>query len=123
MVSLLTQVCRLFARGREQWNEELISKRAERQGASLHGRAGENPDRRGARAPDPPGSFSFHPGAIVELCGLVYAHWVSGCCHGAFMEHLLYAWHTGSGIREPGSAIYGMTTKFACPDLVSLTVK
>lgn len=95
----------------------------ERQGASLQAGAGENPDRRGAQAPDPPGSFSFQPGEITELHGLVYAHWISGCFYGAFMEQLLYAWHTGSGIREPGSAIYGMTTNFAYLDLISLTVK
>lgn len=41
------------------------------------------------------------------------------------LEHLLstYCMHgTGSGIREPGSALYGMTTNSVSLDLTSSTV-
>ena len=65
----------------------------------------------------------LHPGVITGLHGLVCAHWISSCCHGAFIGHLLYAWHTGSGIKEPGSAMYEMATNFACLDFVSPAVK
>ena len=57
----------------------------------------------------------------MGLCGWEVAHWISGC-HGAFIEHLLYAQHTGSGIRESRSAFYGTAISFGCLDLVSSSV-
>ena len=63
--------------------------------------------------PEPglPGSSPALPGGpgAPRLCV-----WISGRGHGAFIERLLYAWCTGSGVGGPGSAVYRMTASSAC---------
>ena len=61
--------------------------------------------------PGLPGSSPALPGGpgAPRLCV-----WISGRGHGAFIERLLYAWCTSSGVGEPGSAVYRMTASLAC---------
>ena len=42
----------------------------------------------------------FHPAEASGLHGWGCAHWISGCCPGALIEYLLYAWTLAQGLEN-----------------------